>query len=108
MILLAGSNGMHTPNEQLVELLSLTANSLSQLTEALTTYSFEMMASEDPAVRIASRRMVSRIALIQTGVGRQQHLISVLTGTPPIASGSLIELELQPPTGSEYPTSEVR
>lgn len=108
MIFPTGSNGMHAPNEQLVELLSLTADSLSQLTEALTTFSFEMMASQDPAVRIASRRMVSRVALIQSGLGRQQQLISVLTGVQPVSSGSMIELELQPPLASDYPVSEIR
>lgn len=92
---------MHTPNEQLVELLSLTTHSLSQLTEALTTYSFEMMASEDPAVRIASRRMASRIAVIQTGLGHQQRMVSTLTGIASIPSISVIELELRPPLASD-------
>jgi len=60
---------MHTRNEQLAELLSLTTPGFSELAEALITFSFELMASEDPAVRIASRRMVSRIAEIRAACG---------------------------------------
>jgi len=87
---------MHTCNEQLAELLSLTARSLSQLSEALTTYSFEMMASEDPAVRIASRRMVSRVSLIQSNFDHQLRLVSAITGIDHDPSAAILEVELQP------------
>ncbi|MCH2339897.1 MAG: hypothetical protein MK363_08285 [Pseudomonas sp.] len=87
---------MHTCNEQLAEFLSMAARSLSQLSEALTTYSFEMMASEDPAVRIASRRMVSRVAQIQSSFDHQLRLVSALTGVEHAAGGSVFEVELQP------------
>lgn len=97
---------MHTPNEQLAELLSLTAENLSQLTEALTTYSFEMMASSDPAVRIASRRMVSRVAMIQSALGHQQHLVSALTGIASSTSSSVIELEVHAPLSSDLSVRE--
>ena len=56
---------MPSRNTQLAELLSLSNQSVAQLTEALTAFSLELMASDDPAVRIASRRMVSRIAAIR-------------------------------------------
>jgi len=87
---------MHTCNEQLAEFLSMAARSLSQLSEALTTYSFEMMASDDPAVRIASRRMVSRVAQIQSNFDHQLRLVSALTGVEHAAGGSVFEVELQP------------
>ncbi|MGY8821449.1 MAG: hypothetical protein ACKVLM_18845 [Pseudomonadales bacterium] len=87
---------MHTYNEQLAEFLSMTARSLSQLSEAVTTYSFEMMASEDPAVRIASRRMVSRVSQIQSTFEHQLRLFGALTGVEHAACGSVFEVELQP------------
>ncbi|MCQ4280584.1 hypothetical protein NA643_15940 [Pseudomonas stutzeri] len=87
---------MHTCNEQLAEFLNMAARSLSQLSEALTTYSFEMMASDDPAVRIASRRMVSRVAQIQSNFDHQLRLVSALTGVEHAAGGSILEVELQP------------
>ena len=97
---------MHTCTEQLTELLSLMARSLSQLSEALITHSFEMMASEDPAVRIASRRMVSRVALIQSSFDYQRRLVSALTGVEHTACGSVFEVELQPSPDSNEPLSE--
>ncbi|AZZ47273.1 hypothetical protein C1896_21465 [Pseudomonadaceae bacterium SI-3] len=87
---------MHTCNEQLAEFLSTTARSLSQLSEAVTTFSFEMMASEDPAVRIASRRMVSRVSQIQSTFEHQLRLFGALTGVEHAACGSVFEVELQP------------
>lgn len=96
---------MHTCNEQLVEFLSLTARSLSQLSDALTTHSFEMMASEDPAVRIASRRMVSRVAQIQSSFEHQLRLVSGLTGVEHAAGGSVFEVELQPSPGGDQSTN---
>jgi|GEM_PF-1503273 len=69
---------MHPNDAQLAELLSLTSRSLAQLSEALTSFSLEMLASQDPAVRIASRRMLSRVALIQSAAS----LPPQLAGTP--------------------------
>lgn len=70
---------MHIRNEQLAELLSLTAQGISQLSEALTTFSFELMASEDPAARIASRRMVSRVSAIQSAFEQQLRVLNSVT-----------------------------
>ena len=58
-------------HDQLAELLNLTTHSVTQLSEAITCFSLELMASEDPAVRIASRRMVSRVAAVQSAFGQQ-------------------------------------
>lgn len=96
---------MHTCNKQLAELLSLTARSLSQLSDALATHSFEMMASEDPAVRIASRRMVSRVAQIQSSFDHQLRLVSALTGFEHAEGGSLLKVELQPSPECDPPAS---
>lgn len=79
-----GSNGMPIRNEQLGELLSLTAGSIGQLSEALTTFSFELMASEDPAVRIAGRRMASRVSTIQLLFDQQVKALNC----SPAADGS--------------------
>ncbi len=96
---------MHTCNEQLAEFLSMTARSLSQLSEAVTTFSFEMMASEDPAVRIASRRMVSRVTQIQSTFEHQLRLVGALSGVEHAAGGSGFEVELQPSPAGDPPTS---
>lgn len=82
---------MHTRNEQLAELLSLTAYSISQLSEALTTFSLELMASEDPAARIASRRMVSRVSAIQSTFDQKWRLLSTVAGISPSTPGSVVE-----------------
>ncbi|MCQ2030429.1 hypothetical protein [Stutzerimonas zhaodongensis] len=62
---------MPSRNPQLAELLSTSSHCVAQLTEALTAFSLELMASDDPAVRIASRRMVARIAAIRSAFDRQ-------------------------------------
>ena len=59
-------------NAQLDELLSLSNQSVAQLTEALTAFSLELMASDDPAVRIASRRMVSRVSAIRAAFDQRR------------------------------------
>lgn len=91
-----GSNGMHTRNAQLAELMNLTAQSISQLSEALTAFSFELMASEDPAARIASRRMASRVSAIQSAFDRKRRLLSVVAEQAPSPPGSVVELDIHP------------
>lgn len=76
---------MHTRNEQLAELLSLTAHNLSQLSEALTAFSLELMASADPAVRIASRRMVSRVSTIQAVFDQKSNALLAAAPCGPLA-----------------------
>lgn len=76
---------MHTRNEQFAELLSLTRHGFSQLAEAMVTLSFELMASEDPATRIASRRMVTRMAAIQSAFAQQLSLLEPTDAQLPAA-----------------------
>ena len=66
-----GSNGMHSRNTELAALLNASTHCVAQLTEALTAFSLELMASDDAAVRVASRRMVSRVAAIRTALDQQ-------------------------------------
>lgn len=67
---------MHLRNDPQADLLSLTAHTVSQLSEALTSFSLELMASEDPAVRIASRRMTGRIAALQAALNQELSTFS--------------------------------
>jgi hypothetical protein len=101
---------MPTRNEQLAELLGLTAHSISQLSEALTTFSFELMASEDPAARIASRRMVSRVTAIQSTFDQQWRVLSAVAGIAPNTPGSVIEMDMcsspESPAATETARSE--
>ena len=85
---------MPTRNEQLAELLNLTAQSISQLSEALTTFSFELMASEDPAARIASRRMVSRVSAIQSTFDQKWRLLGAAAGIASSMPGSAPEVSM--------------
>ncbi|WP_181296080.1 hypothetical protein [Pseudomonas sp. Q2-TVG4-2] len=88
---------MHTRNEQLAELLSLTTHGFSQLAEALVTLSFELMASEDPATRIASRRMVTRMAAIQSAFAQQLSLLEPIGEQQPAAPDTWPEDGMESP-----------
>lgn len=95
---------MPTRNEQLADLLSLTAHSISQLSEALTTFSFELMASDDPAARIASRRMVSRVSAIQSTFDQKWRLLSAAAGIASSMPG--LALEMSTRSSPEDPGSD--
>ena len=47
---------MESKEQQLMELLSLTARSLTHLTASMTSMSFELMRSEDEVTKAAGRR----------------------------------------------------
>ncbi|WP_263139810.1 hypothetical protein [Pseudomonas sp. RIT-PI-AD] len=68
--------------QSLVDLLSLTARSLTHLTAAMTAMSFELLRSEDSVVRDASKRMITRMAAINGELDQHWALISELTGIP--------------------------
>jgi hypothetical protein len=84
---------MHTRNEQLAELLSLTTQGFSQLTEALVTFSLELMATEDPAARIASRRMAARVSAIQSAFDQQWRLLNVASTDTDCLSGAMVDAD---------------
>ena len=51
---------MTAKEQQLTELLTLTSRSITHLTAAMTSLSFDLLRSSDPGVRGAGSRMVVR------------------------------------------------
>ena len=75
---------MESKEQQLMELLSLTARSLTHLTASMTSMSFELMRSNDEVTKGAGRRMIDRMATISTGLDEHWRLIGELTGVIPL------------------------
>ncbi|NQD94028.1 hypothetical protein HP532_15365 [Pseudomonas sp. CrR25] len=73
---------MTAKEQQLTELLSLTSRSLTHLTAAMTSLSFDLLRSEDPSVRSAGSRMIARMESVSRGLDQHMRLISELTGEP--------------------------
>ena len=73
---------MDSKEQQLMELLGLTARSLTHLTASVTSMSFELLRSEDEVTKAAGRRMIDRMATISTGLDEHWRLIGELTGVP--------------------------
>ena len=71
---------MESKEPQLMELLSLTARSLTHLTASMTSMSFELMRSNDEITKAAGRRMIDRMATISSGLDEHWRLIGELTG----------------------------
>ncbi|MCX2899431.1 hypothetical protein [Pseudomonas mandelii] len=71
---------MESKEQQLMELLSLTARSLTHLTASMTSMSFELMRSNDEITKAAGRRMIDRMATISSGLDEHWRLIGELTG----------------------------
>lgn len=71
---------MESKEQQLMELLGLTARSLTHLTASMTSMSFELLRSSDPVTRDAGRQMIDRMATISTGLDDHWRLIGELTG----------------------------
>nr|WP_314528702.1 hypothetical protein [uncultured Pseudomonas sp.] len=71
---------MESKELQLMELLSLTARSLTHLTASMTSMSFELMRSNDEITKAAGRRMIDRMATISSGLDEHWRLIGELTG----------------------------
>lgn len=73
---------MDSKEQQLMELLGLTARSLTHLTASVTSMSFELLRSDDEVTKAAGRRMIDRMATISTGLDEHWRLIGELTGVP--------------------------
>lgn len=73
---------MESKEQQLLELLGLTARSLTHLTASMTSMSFELLRSHDEVTKAAGRRMIDRMATISAGLDEHWRLISELTGVP--------------------------
>ena len=71
---------MESKEQLLMELLGLTARSLTHLTASMTSMSFELMRSEDEVTKVAGRRMIDRMATISAGLDEHWRLIGELTG----------------------------
>lgn len=61
---------MESKEQQLMELLGLTARSLTYLTASMTSMSFELLRSDDKVTREAARRMIDRMVTISAWAGR--------------------------------------
>ncbi len=73
---------MDSKEQQLMELLGLTARSLTHLTASVTSMSFELLRSDDEVTKAAGRRMIDRMATISSGLDEHWRLIGELTGCP--------------------------
>ncbi|MPQ69725.1 MULTISPECIES: hypothetical protein [Pseudomonas] len=71
---------MESKEQQLMELLKLTAQALTHMTASVTSMSFELLRSEDEVTRAAGRRMIDRMATISSGLDEHWRLIGELTG----------------------------
>ncbi|MEB0045035.1 MULTISPECIES: hypothetical protein [unclassified Pseudomonas] len=92
---------MESKEQQLMELLGLTARSLTHLTASMTSMSFELLRSNDEVTKAAGRRMIDRMATISTGLDEHWRLIGELTG---VHVGheqieTIQEIQLQAPPG---------
>ena len=86
---------MSPKEQQLSELLALTSRSLTHLTAAITTLSFDLMRSTDPSVRGAGSRMIVRLEAGSKELDQQWALISPLTGEPqPTPADAVVEVQL--------------
>jgi hypothetical protein len=87
---------MESKDQDLVRLLSLTTRSLTHLTAAMSEMSFEMMRSDDPAVKSAGRRMIDHLAFIGAGLYQHWESLAAYSDLPvPYESAEpLVEMEL--------------
>ena len=92
---------MESKEQLLMDLLGLTARSLTHLTASMTSMSFELMRSEDEVTKAAGRRMIDRMATISTGLDEHWRLIGELTGVhvaqEQIETIQEIQLQAPPP-----------
>lgn len=86
---------MSPKEQQLCELLALTSRSLTHLSAAITSLSFDLMRSTDPSVRGAGSRMIVRLEAVSKELDQQWALIGELTGEPqPARADAVVEVQL--------------
>ena len=92
---------MESKEQQLMELLGLTARSLTHLTAAVTSMSFELLRSDDEVTKAAGRRMIDRMATVSTGLDEHWRLIGELTGIQLAHEQieTIEDIQLQMPSG---------
>jgi Na+-translocating ferredoxin:NAD+ oxidoreductase RnfG subunit len=71
---------MSGKEDQLIQLLSLMARSMTHMTASVTAMSFEQLRSQDAALQSAARRMIERMQAINEELDQQWELISQLSG----------------------------
>ncbi|MBS7664081.1 hypothetical protein I0D00_19320 [Pseudomonas lalucatii] len=82
---------MTRKEQQLIELLTLTSRSLTHMTAAMTSLSFDLLRSNDPGVRGAGSRMIARMESVSRGLDQHLRLISELTGEPLLERADSVE-----------------
>ena len=82
---------MTLKGKQLAELIAHTARSITHLTAAMTSQSFELLRSADPDVRGAGRRMIVRMEAVSHGLDQQWALIGELIDAPQPARLDAVE-----------------
>ncbi|MCG4454347.1 hypothetical protein LJY18_13695 [Pseudomonas sp. MMS21-TM103] len=82
---------MSPKEQQLSELLAHTSRSLTHLTAAITSLSFDLMRSTDPSVRGAGSRMIVRLEEVSKELDQQWALISELTDVAPPSRADAVE-----------------
>jgi hypothetical protein len=98
---------MDSREKQLMELLGITARTLTHLTASITSMSFELLRSEDKVTRDAGKRMIDRMATISSGLDEHWRLIGELTGVPLAQEEveTVLEIQLLNPPSTVVPLS---
>ena len=71
---------MSGKEDQLIQLLSLMARSMTHMTASVTAMSFEQLRSQDAALQSSARRMIERMQAINEELDQQWELVGQLTG----------------------------
>lgn len=83
---------MTAKEQQLSELLALSSRSITHLTAAITSMSFDLLRSTEPSTRAAGSRMIARMEAVSKELDQQWMLIGDLTGVqPPVRADAMIE-----------------
>jgi hypothetical protein len=96
---------MDSREQQLMDLLGITARTLTHLTASMTSMSFELLRSDDAVTRAAGKRMIDRMATISTGLDEHWRLIGELTGVPLAQEEveTVLEIQLLNPPSTVVP-----
>ncbi|MGE8358576.1 hypothetical protein [Pseudomonas sp.] len=71
---------MTAKDEQLLELLSLMARSMTHMTASVTAMAFEQLKSQDAALHASAKLTIERMQAVNEELDQQWDLIGQLTG----------------------------